>query len=187
MKMKKVLAAVLAGVMTVSLAACGGGDSKEESASSGGNVLKLGLCMPFTGASAVAGEYARYGVELAVEEINEAGGFEVGGEKYTFEIVEADNEAKPEITNNAYNKLIGQDEVIAIIGPDSSGPMISAGPLATSAKDYHHRQQSRLHHCGRRVCVPSLLDGQLSGGGLRPGSPGYAGGFQGGGALQQRR
>ncbi|HIR92897.1 MAG TPA: ABC transporter substrate-binding protein [Candidatus Egerieimonas intestinavium] len=134
MKMKKVLAAVLAGVMTVSLAACGGGDSKEESASSGGNVLKLGLCMPFTGASAVAGEYARYGVEMAVEEINEAGGFEVGGEKYTFEIVEADNEAKPEITNNAYNKLIGQDEVIAIIGPDSSGPMISAGPLATSAK-----------------------------------------------------
>lgn len=133
MKMKKVLAALMAGTMAFSMAACGGG-SGSKGDSSGDNVLKLGLCMPFTGANAAAGEYARYGVELAVEEINEAGGFDVGGTKYKFEIVEADNEAKPEITNNAYNKLIGQDKVVAIIGPDSSGPLISAGPLATAAK-----------------------------------------------------
>lgn len=100
MKMKKVLAALMAGTMAISMAACGGGNGSKGD-SSGDNVLKLGLCMPFTGANAAAGEYARYGVELAVEEINEAGGFDVGGTKYKFEIVEADNEAKPEITNNA--------------------------------------------------------------------------------------
>ncbi|MCI8465940.1 MAG: ABC transporter substrate-binding protein [Lachnospiraceae bacterium] len=155
--MKKVVSLLLALVMVLSLAACGGGDDKKEEKgetkaasgetaggekasdgekASGGEVetIKIGLCQPFTGPSAVAGEYSRYGVELAVEEINNAGGFEVGGKMYKIEIVEEDNEAKPEITNNAYNKLIGQDKVKAIIGPDSSGPLISAGPLATAAK-----------------------------------------------------
>ncbi|QNM05024.1 ABC transporter substrate-binding protein [Qiania dongpingensis] len=151
--MKKVVSLMLALVMVFSLAACGGKDKdankgkettaaagseetkKEEGSASGdAETIKIGLCQPFTGPNAVAGEYSRYGVDLAVEEINNAGGFEVGGKMYKIEIVEEDNEGKPEITNNAYNKLIGQDKVAAIIGPDSSGPLISAGPLATAAK-----------------------------------------------------
>ena len=139
--MKKAISLLLTLVMVLSLAACGG-KKEETKAAEGGSqaaagdaeTIKIGLCQPFTGPSAVAGEYSRYGVDLAVEEINNAGGFEVGGKMYKIEIVEEDNEAKPEITNNAYNKLIGQDKVKAIIGPDSSGPLISAGPLATASK-----------------------------------------------------
>lgn len=124
--MKKVIALLLALTCLLSLAACGG--KKDD------NILKIGLCQPFTGPAAVAGEYSRYGVDLAVEEINNAGGVKIGDKTYTIEIIEEDGEAKPEITTNAYNKLIGQDKVKAIIGPDSSGPLIAAGPVATSSK-----------------------------------------------------
>lgn len=124
--MKKVIALLLAVTCLLSLAACGG--KKDD------NVLKIGLCQPFTGPAAVAGEYSRYGVNLAVEEINNAGGVKIGDKTYTIEIIEEDGEAKPEITTNAYNKLIGQDKVKAIIGPDSSGPLIAAGPQATANK-----------------------------------------------------
>lgn len=125
--MKKVIALILAVACLLTLVAC---SKKEEEA----EVLKIGLCQPFTGGAAVAGEYSRYGVNLAVEEINNAGGVKIGDKTYLIEIVEEDGEAKPEITTNAYNKLMGQDNVIAIIGPDSSGPLIAAGPLATSNK-----------------------------------------------------
>ena len=144
--MKKAVSLLLALTMALSLTACGGSkDASKDTQSgtktasgetSGGDAetIKIGLCQPFTGSVAVAGEYSRRGVDLAVEQINDAGGFEVGGKMYKIEIVEEDNEGKPEITNNAYNKLIGQDKVKAIIGPDASGPLISAGPLATAAK-----------------------------------------------------
>lgn len=130
--MKKVIALILVLVMMLSLGACQKNGNKETDDEA--NVVKFGLCQPFTGPAAVAGEYSRYGVNLAVSEINDAGGFEVGGKMYKIEIVEEDGEAKPEITTNAYNKLIGQDKVKAIIGPDSSGPIIAAGPVATAAK-----------------------------------------------------
>lgn len=125
--MKRVIALVLAIACLATLVACG---SKSEES----NVIKFGLCQPFTGSVAVAGEYSRYGVDLAVEEINNAGGVQIGDKTYTIEIVEEDGEGKPEITTNAYNKLIGQDKVLAIIGPDASGPLIAAGPVATANK-----------------------------------------------------
>lgn len=125
--MKKIVASVLVTASILTLASCGAKTSDE-------NVIRFGLCQPFTGGAAVAGEYSRYGVDLAVEEINNAGGVQIGSETYTIEIIEEDGEGKPEITTNAYNKLIGQDEVLAIIGPDSSGPLIAAGPLATTNK-----------------------------------------------------
>ena len=131
--MKKVLSLVLVAAMLMAFAGCQQPSANTPKDGEAGTV-KFGLVQPFTGPAAVAGEYSRYGVNLAVDEINNAGGFEVGGKKYKIEIVEEDGEAKPEITTNAYNKVIGQDKVIAIIGPDSSGPLIAAGPVATAAK-----------------------------------------------------
>ena len=130
--MKKAVSLLLALTMALSLTACGGSKDASKDTQSGtktasgenssgdAETIKIGLCQPFTGSVAVAGEYSRRGVDLAVEQINDAGGFEVGGKMYKIEIVEEDNEGKPEITNNAYNKLIGQDKVKAIIGPDAS-------------------------------------------------------------------
>lgn len=94
------------------------------------DVIKIGVCMPITGPAAAAGEYAKYGLDLAAEQQNAKGGVEVGGKKYLIKLIYEDNEGKPEISVNAFNKLIGQDEVAAIVGPDMSMCLISAGPVA---------------------------------------------------------
>ena len=78
--MKKAVSLLLALTMALSLTACGGSKdaSKDtqsgtkaasgESQAAGGDAetIKIGLCQPFTGSVAVAGEYSRRGVYLAV-------------------------------------------------------------------------------------------------------------------------
>lgn len=97
-----------------------------------GETIKIGVCMPMTGPAAAAGEYAKYGLDLAAEQQNAKGGVKVGDKTYAVRLIYEDNEGKPEISVNAFNKLIGQDEVAAIIGPDMSMCLISAGPVAQS-------------------------------------------------------
>jgi branched-chain amino acid transport system substrate-binding protein len=61
------------------------------------------------------------------EDINSKGGLDVGGKKYKLEFVYQDNEAKADSAVNAALKLITQDNVVAIIGPNSSKQAIPAG------------------------------------------------------------
>lgn len=107
--------------------------TEETASSENAPVLKIGFCMPLTGSSATSGKYAEMGAELGVKVINDQGGVEVNGTKYLFELVKEDNEGKSDVTVNAYNKLIS-DGVIAIVGPNSSAPLIAAGPSATAQK-----------------------------------------------------
>lgn len=127
--MKKFLALLLALAMVFSVTACGGGGGDD-----GEKVIKIGLCQPMTGSMAASGTYSKQGVDLAIQQINDAGGLDIGGEKYTVELVVQDNEGKTDVTINAFNKLIGDDKVTAIIGTNSSGTTKAAGPLATEAK-----------------------------------------------------
>lgn len=96
--------------------------------------VKIGLCVPLTGSMASSGEYSLQGVELAINKINNEGGLDIGGEKYVIELVKQDNEGKPDITINAFNKLIFDDKVVGIVGTNASGTTMAAGPLATEAK-----------------------------------------------------
>ena len=145
--MKKVLAMILALACLLSLAACSQREeqdaapaqtdssaSSDAAASNETGVIKIGVVQPLSGSLAVVGEYSHYGIDLAVEEYNNAGGVKIGDKTYTIETIWEDGEGKPDITTNAYNKVIGQDKVLAIIGPDSSGPLLAAGPVATANK-----------------------------------------------------
>lgn len=147
--MKKAAALLLVVIMGLSMIGCGGketGETKETQndpgtvAESAGEpaaddeVLKIGFCMPLTGNSATSGKYAEMGADLAVAEINADGGIQVGDRTYRLELVKEDNEGKTEVTINAYNKLIGDDKVLAIIGPQSSAALIAAAPSATSQR-----------------------------------------------------
>jgi branched-chain amino acid transport system substrate-binding protein len=65
-----------------------------------------------------------------LEDINAAGGIEVGGKKYKVELVIEDNESKAESAVKANTKLITEDEVLAIVGPQSSKQAVPAGGKA---------------------------------------------------------
>ena len=124
---KKMLSLVLAGAMTAAvLTGCGSSASTtsdaatetaaetteeaagteesadaEASAETSGGTFKIGGIGPLTGGAAVYGNAAMNGSQIAVDEINAAGG--INGSK--IELFFEDDQADPELSVNAYNAL----------------------------------------------------------------------------------
>jgi branched-chain amino acid transport system substrate-binding protein len=94
--------------------------------------IKVGINAPITGDIPKVGEGTKYTAELWQEEVNKAGGIEVGGKKYPVELVIEDSESKAESAVKANTKLITQDDVLIIIGPQSSKEAIPAGDVANN-------------------------------------------------------
>lgn len=95
--------------------------------------IKVGLNAELTGGIPVVGESCKNAAELAVKEINDAGGLDVGGTKYQIELVVEDNEDKAESAAAAAQKLATAG-VLAMIGPNASRNAIPAAEVAESSK-----------------------------------------------------
>ncbi len=95
--------------------------------------VRIGVVAPITGQNAIGGQYIKNGVELAVKEFA-PDGLDIGGKIYEVKVLFEDNENKPDITANAFRKLIDQNEVVAIVGPDASSTSLAGGPIAQSAE-----------------------------------------------------
>ena len=87
--------------------------------------IKVGIISPLTGAWTVYGKAHISGFELAVDEINAAGG--VLGRK--FELVVADSKTEPRIVVEQANRLIRQERVDFLAGTFSSAERNAAGPV----------------------------------------------------------
>ncbi len=92
--------------------------------------IKIGFNLPLTGDIPEVGEGSKNAAEMYLKDINDAGGLEVGGKKYPLEFVYMDNESKAESATNVALKLIDQENVVAIIGPNSSKQAVPAGGTA---------------------------------------------------------
>lgn len=106
--MKKVLFALAATLAGLVMAGC---------SKSGGNTIKIGSIGPLSGAVAVYGVECKNGIDLAVAEINTAGG--VNGQ--LLEVIAEDDEGNPEKSVSAYKKLVTKDGVTFVIGSLTSG------------------------------------------------------------------
>ena len=145
--MKKAMSLMLALVMVFALVACGGGNSSTDSGSStpaetsttpaetaapaeapaGAQVFKLGGTGPLTGGAAIYGQAAANGAQIAVEEINAAGG------NIQFELNYQDDAHDAEKAVNAYNTLKDWGMQISL------GSVTSTPCVATSAETYADR------------------------------------------------
>ena len=94
--------------------------------------IKIGINAPITGDIPKVGEGSKYAAEMWLEDIKAAGGLDVGGVKYNVEVVVEDNESKAESAAKAATKLITDDEVLAIVGPQASSQAIPAGEIANN-------------------------------------------------------
>jgi len=95
--------------------------------------IKVGLNAELTGSVPVVGESCKNAAEMAVKEINDAGGLDVGGTKYQVELQVEDNEDKAESAAAGAQKLATAG-VVAMIGPNASRNAIPAAEVAESAK-----------------------------------------------------
>lgn len=103
--------AALLTVAAVSLAVAGCAGNTEAGAPAAAEDIVIGVALPTTGGSAVLGEPMTHGIEMAVSEINEAGG--INGAK--IEIVQEDLGADDTSALNAFNRITGENAV-AVIG-----------------------------------------------------------------------
>ena len=95
-------------------------------------VIKVGINAPMTGDIPKVGEGTKYAAQMWLEDIKKAGGIEVGDKKYPVELVIEDNESKAESAVKANTKMITQDDVLVIIGPQSSKQAVPAGGVANN-------------------------------------------------------
>ncbi len=100
----------------------------------GPNVIKIGINAPLTGDIPKVGEGTKYAAEMWLEDINKAGGLKVGDKVYKVELVIEDNESKAESAVKANTKMITEDGVLVIVGPQASKQAIPAGEVANNYK-----------------------------------------------------
>jgi len=92
--------------------------------------LKLGVFFEFTGAASYPAESGRFGVDLAIDEINKKGG--IAGRQ--IQPVYADNQTDPTVAVGEIKRLVLQEKVDAVIGPLVSQDALAALPILTEAK-----------------------------------------------------
>ena len=125
-RVTKLLSVLAAGAMFMSaLTGCGGGSKGAD-----GDTIKVGGLLEMTGGSASFGISSKNGIDLALKKINEKG--VLGGKKLS--LVVADTKSEASEATNGMQKLISQDKVVAVIGPNQSSAVIASGAINNGAK-----------------------------------------------------
>ena len=120
--MRRAVSAVLAAVVGLGMVACG--PNKVNSAV--GDTIKIGVNYELSGTVASYGSSNVKGIEMAIDEINAAGG--VRGKQ--LKEVKYDSKSEPAEATTLATKLTSQDKVVTIIGPATSGSFKATIPVA---------------------------------------------------------
>lgn len=161
--MKKVVSTVVAALLAVScLAGCGtdgkqqvGNDSQQT-----GNTVKIGGIGPLTGSAASYGISVQNGGQLAVDEINAAGGINGMQIEYMFE----DDENDPQKAVNAYNRLMGNGMQV-LMGTVTSNPCIAVADESVNDGILQISPSGSAKECtknpnGFRICFTDPQQGE---------------------------
>lgn len=164
MKLNRILASALAGVMMLSAAGCSSsakGDNGAAESADGDKTFVIGGIGPLTGDASNYGNSVKNGAQIAVDEINEAGG--VSG--YKFELAFEDDECDEEKAVNAYNKVMDQG-ANAILGAVTSGCCIAVVEEAQADGILQITPSGSAKDCTKyennfRICFTDPLQGEI--------------------------
>lgn len=124
--MKKIVGILLIIAITGALfTGCGTG-----SPASSADEIKIGINYELSGGVATYGQSSVEGIELALEQINAAGG--VNGKK--LKAVKYDTKSEPAEATTLASKLMTRDKVVAVLGPATSGSFKATIPVAEKNK-----------------------------------------------------
>ena len=162
--LKKLLAlsTVCAMAMTT-LAGCGG-DADDDT------VIKWGVNYEKTGTAATYGTSHVEGIELAIEEINKAGGVNVDGAKKQIKAEVLDNKTSDTDMPTVYNQLV-EDGNVVILGPAITNLTIQAFQMADENKvptltasatgdDVTKTSDGGIHPYGFKICYSDSYQGK---------------------------
>ena len=86
------------------------------SPSGAADTIKMGIMYSLTGPGAVLGKLQEEGAKLAIKDINDAGGVDVGGKKMLIEAIFRDDETKPEVAIGRLKEMVKDQGAVAVVG-----------------------------------------------------------------------
>ncbi len=94
--------------------------------------VKIGINAELTGEMPAVGTSCKQAAELFIEQINKSGGIAVGGTKLPVQLSVVDNSCKADQSAAAAQRLISQEGVLVMVGPDASSCAIPASEISES-------------------------------------------------------
>ena len=117
--------------LTFGLSACNKKESAgEKAAPEAASEILIGEFGSLTGGTATFGQSTQKGIEMAINEVNAAGG--VLGKQ--IKVIVEDDQSKPEEAQTVVTKLINKDRVVAILGEVASSNSLAGAPVCQAAK-----------------------------------------------------
>ncbi|HTI69148.1 MAG TPA: ABC transporter substrate-binding protein [Candidatus Limnocylindria bacterium] len=116
--------------LAASLFLAGCGDGSGGGGGGAGDTIKVGEFASLTGKEATFGQSSHNGTQIAVDEINAAGG--LAGKK--IKLLTEDTQSKAGESQTVVNKLVSRDGVIAVLGEVASSRSMEAAPVCQAAK-----------------------------------------------------
>jgi branched-chain amino acid transport system substrate-binding protein len=127
--MKKTIVLVLVTLLALVLALSGCSGNKKATNTSD-KVINIGVNYELSGAVASYGSDSQKGVQMAIDQVNKAGG--VLGKQ--IKLITLDDKSDATESASVAAKLMDQDNVVACLGPATSGNFIATIPSAMSSK-----------------------------------------------------
>ncbi|MEN6468743.1 MAG: ABC transporter substrate-binding protein, partial [Smithella sp.] len=122
---KSVVLIILLVIFSLGVCGC----SKEDSSQ-----IKVGVIAELTGDIPAVGASCKNAAEMAAAEVNDAGGIQLGDQKYKIKLMIEDNAGKADQSASSAQKLITQNKVLAIVGPNASRYALPAAEIAETGK-----------------------------------------------------
>jgi len=114
-------------ILAAALAGC---HKSDEPSGGGAEPIKIGEFASLTGKEATFGQMSHHGTELAVNELNKAGG--VLGKQ--LQLLTEDDQSKQGEAKTIARKLISRDNIVALLGEVASGRSLEAAPVCQESK-----------------------------------------------------
>lgn len=128
--MKRIILTIMTAISVILPMACVDKGGTNTGQTGGGDTIKVGVFADLTGQTSSFGQSTKNGIQLAMDEINAAGG--INGKK--IQIIVEDDQGRPEQAKTVVSKLISQDKVVAVLGEVASTNSLAAAPVAQEAK-----------------------------------------------------
>lgn len=134
-----------------------------EAGATDGDTFLIGAIGPLTGAAASYGLSVKQGAEIAIQEINEAGGVQVGDTTYTFAMQFEDDQATEDKAIQAYNTLMDQ-KIDVLLGTVTSGSCLAIIDLTAEDGILQVTPSGSAQDCTKnpnafRICFTDPLQG----------------------------
>ncbi len=117
-------------LVAAALAGCSGTTTTASDPAAATKKVKIGFAAPLTGDNAVYGQGMERAVKLAVKEANASAEVKKAG--YEFVVASQDDQGDPKQAVSVANLIIGDKDVVGVVGHFNSGCSIPAAPVYNS-------------------------------------------------------